>query len=258
MIFRLQHALAGMPAAWGIAFLQHRRRAAPHDPLAAVWAAHALQRCQGDHPDVAAELRDAVRHCVAIGAPSTPLLLGVLNFSDLLPEGCLPEASAPPLQHAVTAVMRLQRGDVEQGAAILHGVSRRIEAGQGSALAAAAVQIGLALLRHAGERKPHAGRYRALHLPVMGLWLSFSSGDEARALLAGALPAFRELARHDARLLMPCVHLAAAVGDDDTRRRIFAEARQQGVSMRDLIIMDDILRAVAQNGDVPPAFSRFA
>ena len=258
MIFRLQHALAGMPAAWGIAFLQHCRRAAPHDPLAAVWAAHALQRCQGDHPDVAAELRDAVRHCVAIGAPSTPLLLGALNFSDLLPEGCLPEASAPPLQHAVTAVMRLQRGDVEQGAAILHGVSRRIEAGQGSALAAAAVQIGLALLRHAGERKPHAGRYRALHLPVMGLRLSFSSGDEARALLAEALPAFRELARHDARLLMPCVHLAAAVGDEDTRRRTFAEARQQGVSMRDLIIMDDILRAVAQNGDVPPAFSRFA
>ena len=258
MIFRLQHALAGMPAAWGIAFLQHCRRAAPRDPLAAVWAAHALQRCQGDHPDVAAELRDAVRHCVAIGAPSTPLLLGVLNFSDLLPKDCLPEASAPPLQHAVTAVMRLQRGETEQGAAILHGVSRRIEAGQGSALAAAAVRIGLSLLRHVGERLPHAGRYRALHLPVMGLWLSFSSGDEARALLADALPPFRELARHDARLLMPCVHLAAAVGDDDVRRRTFAEARQHGVSMRDLIIMDDILRAVAQNGDVPPAFSRFA
>ena len=52
---------------------------------------------------------------------------------------------------------------------------------------------------------------------------------------------------------MPCVHLAAAVGDDDVRRRTFAEARQQGVGMRDMIVMDDIMRAVAQNGDVPPA-----
>ena len=256
MIFRLQHALAGMPAAWGIAFLRHRRKVAPRDPLAAVWAAHALQRCQGDHPAVAAELREAVRHCLEIGVPSSPLMLGVLNFSDLLPDDSLPEASAPPLPHAVTAVMRLQRGNVEQGAAILHGVSRRTEAGQGTALAAAAVAIGQSLLRHTDQRRPTTGRYRALHLPVMGLWLSFSSGDEARALLADALPAFRDLARQDARLLMPCVHLAAAVGDDDTRRRVFAEARQQGVSMRDLVVMDDILRAVAQNADVPPSFSR--
>ena len=151
-------------------------------------------------------------------APAMPLLPGILNFSDLLPEDRLPDASAPPLQHAVTAIMRLQRGNVEQGAAILDGVSRRVAAGQGTALAAAAVAIGQSLLRHADERRPHAGRYRALHLPVMGLWLSFSSGEEARTLLADALPPFRELARQDARLLMPCVHLAAAVGDDDVRR----------------------------------------
>lgn len=257
MIFRLQHALACMPAAWGIAFLRHCCRVNPRDPLAAMWAAHALQRCQGDHPDVAAELRAAVRHCAEIGVPSAPPMPGVLNFSDLLPDDRLPEASAPPLLHAVTAVMRLQRGNVEQGAAILHDLCRRMEAGQGSPLVAAVAQLGHALLRHADRRLPHAGRYRALHLPVMGVWLSFSSGEEARELLADALPAFRELARHDARLLMPCVHLAAAVGDDDTRRRAFAEARQQGVSMRDLVVMDDILRAVAQNGDVPPAFSRY-
>lgn len=253
MIFRLQHALACMPAAWSVAFLQHCRRADPRDPLAAVWAAHALQRCQGDHPDLAAGLRAAVGHCLELAAPAMPLLPGILNFSDLLPEDRLPDASAPPLQHAVTAIMRLQRGNVEQGAAILDGVSRRVAAGQGTALAAAAVVIGQSLLRHADERRPHAGRYRALHLPVMGLWLSFSSGEEARTLLADALPPFRELARQDARLLMPCVHLAAAVGDDDVRRRTFAEARQQGVGMRDMIVMDDIMRAVAQNGDVPPA-----
>lgn len=258
MIFRLQHALACMPAGWGIAFLRHACRVNPQDPLAAVWAAHALQRCQGDHPDAAAELRAGVRHCVEIGAPSSPLMLGVLNFSDLLPDGRLPEASAPPLLHAVTAIMRLQRGNVEQGAAILHDVSRRIASGQGTALAAAAVQLGQSLLRHADKRRPHAGRYRALHLPVMGIWLSFSGSDEARALLADALPAFQELARHDARLLMPCVHLAAATGDDDVRRRVFAVAREQGVGMRDLIVMDDILRAVAQNGDAPPAFQRQA
>lgn len=258
MIFRLQHALACMPADWGIAFLRHRCRRDPRDPLAAVWAAHALQRCQGDHPDAAAELRAVVRHCVEIGVPSSPLMLSVLNFSDLLPDGRPPDAGAPPLLHAVTAIMRLQRGDVEQGAAILHAVSRRIEAGQGTALAAAAVQLGHSLLRHADKRLPHAGRYRALHLPVMGIWLSFSSGDEAHDLLADALPSFRDLARRDARLLMPCAHLAAAVGDEEARRRTFAVAREQGVGMRDLIVMDDILRAVAQNGDAPPSFQRQA
>lgn len=256
MIFRLQHALACMPAAWSIAFLRHACRVNPRDPLAAVWAAHALQRCQGDHPAVAAELRTAVRHCVETGVPSSPLMLGVLNFSDLLPDGCLPEASAPPLAHAVAAVMRLQRGETEQGAAILHDVSRRLAQGQGSPLAAAAASIGRSLLRHADKRLPHAGRYRALHLPVMGLWLSFSSGREAHDLLADALPEVRELARQDARLLMPCVHLAAATGADDMRRGAFAAARERGVGMRDLIIMDDILRAVAQNGDAPPSFRR--
>lgn len=253
MIFRLQHALAGMPAAWGVAFLQHCCRRNPRDPLAAMWAAHALQRCQGDHPDAAAALRTAVRHCVEIGVPSSPLMLGVLNFSDLLPEDRLPDAAAPPLLSAVTAIMRLQRGNMEQGAALLRHVSRRMAAGQGAAPAAAAVQIGLSLLRHADRRLPHAGRYRALHLPVMGIWLSFSSGAEAHELLADALPGFSDLARRDARLLMPCVHLAAAAGDDDLRRRTFALAREQGVGMRDLIVMDDILRAVAQNGDVPPS-----
>lgn len=249
---QMQYALAGMPAAWGVAFLEHCRRRRPQDRLAALWAAHALQRCQGDHPALAEALRAAVRHCLTIGVPESPLLAGILNFSDLRSEDLPPEAHEPPLLRAVAAIMRLQRGRIEQGAAILQGMAGCVNAGNCSPFARAALAIGRSLLRHAGSRLPHTGMYRALHLPVMGLWLSFSSGAEARAMLADALPPFWESARLDPRLLMPCAHLAALVGDEELRAVAVAAAQERGISLRDLIIMDDILRAVARNSDAPP------
>lgn len=247
----LQHALAGMPAAWSVAFLQHCRRRRPQDQLVALWAAHALQRCQGDHPALAEALREAVRHCQAVGVPASPLLANILNFSDLRPDDQPPGESDPPLLRAVAAIMRLQRGQVEQGAAILRGMAGPTHAEKGTPPARAALAIGRSLLRHADRRLPHAGMYRALHLPVMGLWLSFSSGAEARAMLADALPPFWEMACQDPRLLMPCAHLAALVGDERRRALAFAAARQRTVSLRDLIVMDDILRAVARDSDAP-------
>lgn len=248
----LQHALACMPAAWSVGFLRRRCRLAPDDGLAAVWAAHALQRCQGDHPALAAALRAAVRHCRELNVPPSPLMAGMLTFSDLLPDDRLPGEDMPPLPRIATAIMRLQRGEVEQGAAILRGAAARVAAGNCSPLAAAALAIGRSLLRHADRRLPHEGLFRALHLPVMGLWLSFSSGAEARALLADALPPFWDIARRDARLFMPCAHLAALVGDESLRALAFAAAKQRDLGLRDLVVMDDILRAVARNGDAPP------
>ena len=124
----LQHALASMPAAWSVGFLRRRCRLAPDDRLAAVWAAHALQRCQGDHPVLAEALRAAVRHCREINVPPSPLMAGVLAFSDLLPADRLPGEDLPPLPRIVAAIMRMQRGEVEQGATILRGAAARVAA----------------------------------------------------------------------------------------------------------------------------------